>query len=229
MGNLKKAIAKDLQQNGTTDWAARLSKVVKGFNNTAYQSLLNETPDEVYHKGEPTHNNTEFEMREQMGRQMAAQTTLPNTHKGTWRSNGAFREYIGRPDARKRGDRPNYSGVVKLVDSVHGNTVKATDGTTHSLTTIRPVDKDSQSTTIGLRLVGSEQTENAQRQRLQTFADALAEILASKPRGMSTGDAATALRANMPGFKKRIGTHDVHAVHKAVPRIRNSNRGCGWD
>ena len=58
MGNIKKAIAKDLQQNGTTDWAARLPKVVKGFNKTAHQSPLNETPDEVYHKGEPQNKKT---------------------------------------------------------------------------------------------------------------------------------------------------------------------------
>ena len=90
MGNLKKAIAKDLQQNGTTDWHARLSKVVKGFNKTAHQSLLNETPDEVYHKEgtEPQNKNTEFELREQMGRQMAAQNNVTNTRRGTWRSKG---------------------------------------------------------------------------------------------------------------------------------------------
>ena len=136
---------------------------------------------------------------------MAAQNNVTKNAQRNVEEQGAFREYIGRPDARKRGDRPNYSGVVKLVDSVHGNTVKATDGTTHSLTTIRPVDKDSTSTTIGLRLVGSEQTENAKRQRLQKFADALAEILASKPRGMSTGDASTALRAKTPNFKAALG------------------------
>ena len=140
-----------------------------------------------------------------MGRQMAAQNNVTNNAQRNVEEQGAFREYIGRPDARKRGDRPNYSGVVKLVDSVHGNTVLATDGTTHSLTTVRPVDKDSTNTTIGLRLVGSGQMENKKRERLQKFADSLAEILASKPRGMSTGDASTALRANMPGFKAVLG------------------------
>ena len=55
-------------------------------------------------------------------------------------------------------------------------------------------------------LVGSKQVENKKQERVQKFADALAEILASKPRGsMSTGDASTALRANMPGFKAALG------------------------
>ena len=54
-------------------------------------------------------------------------------------------------------------------------------------------------------MVGSEQAENAKRQRLQKYADALAEIMASKPRGMSTREASTALQAKMPGFKNALG------------------------
>ena len=52
---------------------------------------------------------------------------------------------------------------------------------------------------------GSEQAENAKRQRLQKYADALAEILASKPRGVSTKDASLELRAKMPAFKTALG------------------------
>ena len=90
---------------------------------------------------------------------MAAQHNVTRNAQRGLEEKGAFREYIGRADARKRGDRPNYSGTVKLVDSIHGNTVKATDGTTHSLTTVRPVDKESKDVRITLRLAGSAQTE----------------------------------------------------------------------
>ena len=44
LGHIKKQTAKDLQQNNTDDWAARLPKVLKGHNRNAHQSLLNETP-----------------------------------------------------------------------------------------------------------------------------------------------------------------------------------------
>ena len=67
----------------------------------------------------------------------------------------ALREDSGRPGTRNRSGRPKSSGHLLMVDNMHGNTATTTDGTTHSLTTIRPVDKESQSTTIGLRLVGS--------------------------------------------------------------------------
>ena len=206
MGHLKKQIAKDMQQNNTEDWVARLPKVLKGHNKNAHQSLLNETPDEVYHKPgeEPKNNNTEFEMREQAGRQMAAQHNVTKNAQRGLEEKGAFREYIGRPDARKRGDRPNYSGSVKLVSSIHGNTVKATDGTTHSLTTIRPVDKDAKDVRITLRLAGSAQTENRKRAGFQKYADKLEAILASNPRGMRTSDASVALRNQDATFKDAL-------------------------
>ena len=91
------------------------------------------------------------------------------------------------------------------MDSIHGNTVKATDGTTHSLTTIRPVDKDSQNVNITLRLAGSKQTENRKRTAFQPYANMLAEILAGHPRGMRTSDASVALRQRDPKFRDTLG------------------------
>ena len=90
MGHLKLEIAKDMQQNNTDDWAARLPKVLKGHNKNAHRSLFNETPDEVFHKEgtAPKHANTEFEMREQVGRQMAAQNNVTKMHRGAWKTRG---------------------------------------------------------------------------------------------------------------------------------------------
>ena len=227
MGHLKLEIAKDLQQNDTDDWAARLPKVIKGHNKNAHRSLLNETPSEVFHKeGEaPTHANTEFEMREQAGRQMAAQNNVTKNAQRGLEDKGAFREYIGRPDARKRGDRPNYSGTVKLVDSIHGNTVKATYGTTHSLTTIRPVDKDSTSVNITLRLAGSKQTENRKRTAFQTYANMLQEILSGHPRGMRTSDASVALRQRDDKFKDTLGRLTFTQFTNLFPELFETQTG----
>ena len=136
---------------------------------------------------------------------MAAQNNVTKNAQRGLEDKGAFREYIGRADARKRGDRPNYSGQVKLVDTIHGNTVKATDGTTHSLTTIRPVNRDSKDVQITLRLAGSQQIENKKRAAFQTYADVLAEILAANPRGMRTSDASVALRQREPRFRDALG------------------------
>ena len=127
-------------------------------------------------------------MREQAGRQMAAQHNVTKNAQRGLEEKGAFREYIGRADARKRGDRPNYSGTVKLVDSIHGNTAKATDGTTHSLQTVRPVDRDANDVRITLRLAGSQQIENKKRTAFQTYANMLQEIRAAKPSGRRSSE-----------------------------------------
>ena len=116
--------------------------------------------------------------------------------------NGAFRTYIGRPDARKRADRPNYNGKVHLVDSVHGNVVKSTDGTEHSLTTVRPVPADSENTNITLRLVGSKQQEKVKRDKFKKFAEKLEEIVAGG--WVWTSSASSQLRRD-PAFGPALG------------------------
>ena len=97
MGHLKLEIAKDLQQNNTDDWAARLPKVLKGHNKNAHRSLFNETPDEVFHKEgtAPKHANTEFEMREQAGRQMAAQNNVTKNAQRGSKKRGHFANTLG--------------------------------------------------------------------------------------------------------------------------------------
>ena len=131
---------------------------------------------------------------------------------------GAFREYIGRDDQRKRGDRPNYNGTVKIVDSVSGNTVKATDGTIASLTTVRPVDADSENVQIRLRQVGSAHTDNRKTRELQPYADKLAEILAENTNAMEAWQTNTKLRQRAQGFAKALG-NDIHPICNIVSTI----------
>ena len=93
---------------------------------------------------------------------------------------------------------------MKLVDSIHGNTVKATDGATHSLQTLRPVDKDSKDVRITLRLAGSAQTENRKPAGCQKYAGKLEAILASSPKGTRTSGALVALRNQYATFKEAL-------------------------
>ena len=92
------------------------------------------------------------------------------------------------------------------MDSVSGNTVKATDGTIASLTMVRPVDADSENVQIRLRQVGSAQTDTRKTRELQPYADTLAEILADNTtNAMQTWQASTKLRQRAQGFAKALG------------------------
>ena len=89
---------------------------------------------------------------------MAQQNAVVTKNQQNMQAEGAFRTYIGREDIRRRGDRPQYSGNVKLVDAVEGNRVKDGSGQTHSMTLTKPVPQGSENTDIRVRLAGSTQT-----------------------------------------------------------------------
>ena len=76
--------------------------MLKGHNKNAHQSLINETPDEVFHNEgtAPKHANAEFEVRVQAGRQMAAQNNVTKLHKGGWKTRAHSENTLG---ARTRG------------------------------------------------------------------------------------------------------------------------------
>ena len=78
------------------------------------------------------------------------------------------------------GDRPQYSGNVKLVDAVEGNRVKDGSGQTHSMTLTKPVPQASENTDIRVRLAGSTQTEDRKRDQFQTYAESLKTVLSGK-------------------------------------------------
>ena len=111
------------------------------------------------------------------------------------------------------------------MNSIHGNTVEATDGTTRSLTAIRPVDKDSKDVRITLRLAGSQQIDNKKRAAFQTYADVLADILAANPRGMRTSDASVALRQREPRFKEALGRQTFTQFTNLFPEMFETKTG----
>ena len=115
--------------------------------------------------------------------------------------NGAFRTHIGREDLRRRGDRPQYSGDVRLVAAVEGNRAKDESGNTHSLTLAKPVPADSKSTDIRVRTAGSTQTEGRRRAHMSTHADALKNILVDRG-AMSMSEATIQLSKYNPRFKR---------------------------
>ena len=157
MGGLKRDLKKDMQAQGTDKWGARLGKVVRGVNNQSRQALLGEDANTAHYKPgqeQPKDKALEFELREHAGRQMAAQDAQVRLAQKNVEATGAFREYIGRDDRRKRGDRPNYSGSVVTLVNVRGNRAVDDQGKEHSLTTVKPVAQDAQTERISVRLRG---------------------------------------------------------------------------
>ena len=140
---------------------------------------------------------------------------------------GAVRTYIGREDIRRRGDRPQYSGSVSVVAAVEGNRVKETSGNVHSMTLTKPVPADSQSTTSNVRLQGSSQTEDRNREEFKKYARALATLL-TEHGAMYTSTAVAELLKLQPQFKKDLGKMRSGALLKIFPdlfKLQTSSAG----
>ena len=128
---------------------------------------------------------------------MAQQNAVVKHNQKNIQENGAFKTYIGKEDLRMRGDRPQYSGYVRLVAAVEGNRVRDGQGNTHSLTLAKPVPTDNKSTDIKVRIAGSSQTEQRNRAQMATYADALKIILTDRGT-MHIGEAAIQLSKDNP-------------------------------
>ena len=132
------------------------------MNNQSRQALLGEDANTAHYKPgqeQLEYKALEFELREHAGRQMAAQDAQVRVAQHNVQATGKFREYIGRDDRRKRGDRPNFSGNVITLESVRGNKAIDGQGKEHSLTTIKPVARDARSEPVVVRMMGSAQTD----------------------------------------------------------------------
>ena len=168
------------------------------MNNQSRQALLGEDANTAHYKPgqeQPEDKALEFELMGHAGRQMAAQDAQVRLAQNNVQATGKFREYIGRDDRRKRGDRPNFSGNVITLESVRGNKAIDDQGKEHSLTTIKPVARDARSEPIVVRMRGSAHTDARQRESLGPFAKALRDILQSNTGSRLTlGEAATRLK-----------------------------------
>ena len=110
---------------------------------------------------------------------------------------------------------------------VEGNRVKDASGNVHSLTLAKPVPRETDSTTINVRLAGSEQTENRKRDLMMKHAKALKTILRGSG-WMYMSSAATELAADSPSYKSDRGKMTFKQFVGLFPRnVRKSNVS-GW-
>ena len=157
---------------------------------------------------------------------MAQQNAVVERNQKNIQENGAFRTYIGREDIRRRGDRPQYSGEVKLVSAVEGNRIKDSSGNVHSMTLAKPVPRETEGTTINVRLAGSEQTENRKRNLMMKHANSLQGLL--RLHGwVYMSFAATELAADHPSFRKDLGKMTFKQFVELFPDMFETQMSAG--
>ena len=216
MNNFKKMLKKLMQDQDTTEWAKLVSRAMRAHNKLSHEALMgNADPNEAY---DMSQKNLQFELREEAGKKMAQQNAVVSTNQRNVQDKGAVRQYIGREDIRRRGDRPQYSGSVSLVAAVEGNRVKDDKGHVHSMTLTKPVPQDSESTDIKVRLYGSSQTEDRKREQFKQFAQTLKALLVENG-AMFTSAATTELYKREPTFNTRVRQDEVWRIAGTFPEM----------
>ena len=128
----------------------------------------------------------------------------------------------------KEGGRPQYSGQVQLVSAVEGNKVKDRYGQIHNMILSNPVPTDNKSTTINVRLAGSTQTEQRQREQLKPYAESLKTLLVANG-AMFTGVASSELYKLEQQFKKGSWEHEIWPVCRALPgHVQHADEHSRW-
>ena len=216
MNNFKKMLKKLMQDQDTTEWAKLVRRATRAHNKLSHEALMgNADPNEAY---DMSQKNLQFELREEAGRKMAQQNAVVSTNQRNVEDKGAVRQYIGREDIRRRGDRPQYSGSVSLVAAVEGNRVKDDKGHVHSMTLTKPVSQDSESTDIKVRLYGSSQTEDRKREQFKQFAQTLKALLVENG-AMFTSGVVIEMYKREPQFKKELGKMKFGAFLALFPEM----------
>ena len=173
IGGLKKAMARDARRAKTDDWASRLDKVVKGQNkapNTG-EYLDGEAPADVAGDAELVQK-----LEEKNQEYIEHNRALVDTRAEKLREAGHFRTVKNRPANFARGWQPKWSEEVHEVDSVAFDTVTDTQGRRFKTKFTLPVHGHTE--TGGPRRIergGSAQTQAKIRERLDPFAQAVAQ------------------------------------------------------
>ena len=197
IGQLKKALARDIRKVGTDDWASRLQKVTQGQNNNPIDEYLEgmppsnvrNNPDLIYllkqkNLGYSEHNQKRIEKRAK-----------------TIEDAGQFRIMEDTGGKFTRGFKPRF-GEVRQVQQISGAIVEDTKNKDHLTKFVLPV-KDTTNDAGPRRIEqrGSALTDATRRSRLQPFANELIRFIRVK--NVASVTAATAskhLRETMPGF-----------------------------
>ena len=146
IGNLRKALSREMRANDTKEWAQLLPKVVSALNRQPREPLLGSNAKDVWDQEDKT---IEFQLR-----QKAAQDSEINDKERDKRAKkleelGGFRTIETELDKRfKRGYKVIQSGEVHEVKEVGPGNVTDTKGDEYESRLVYPVPKSSRSVVV---------------------------------------------------------------------------------
>jgi len=170
--NIKKALTRRVKRNDT-DWLTELPAAIKGYNDSWHSSIHTE-PNEIS-------ENDIFALKKKAAEELQENSDLIEKRMNKLNKTGAFRVYLGRPDAPKqRGDKAKWSQDIHEVDEfVAPGIVKDTEGDKFLTKLTKAVPKDSSSIAGSKQYEtkGSAQTDVIKRRALEPYVSRILSLV----------------------------------------------------
>ena len=167
IANLKKALFRT-GDDGISNWAERLDKVVAGINKTPHDHLHGSAPNDVKDKPE-----LQYFLKKEASQDLQHNADLIHKRADKLKDDGAFRVQENQGNFA-RGFKPRFTDKVHTIAAVEGATVIDQDGKSFPTKLIQSVPNTSQDATLSrFARGGSAATSERQRTLLMSHAQRL--------------------------------------------------------
>ena len=200
IGQLKKALVRDIRKVGTDDWASRLEKVTRGQNNNPIDDYLEGVPPAKV----STNSDLIRLLKDKNARYSEYNHKRVEKRGQKLEDAGQFRGMEDMGGKFTRGFKPRF-GEVRQVKEIDGAVVvddKRKDHLTKFVLPVSDTTNDAGPRRIEQR--GSQLTDATRRGRLQPYANELISFLRRKGAAVTAATASKHLR-EQPGFTAAMG------------------------
>ena len=168
IGNLRKALSREMIANNTKEWAPLLPKAANALNNQPREPLLGNSAKEAWSQDDKT---LEFQLRQKAAQDRETNEVEAEKRKGKLEELGGFRTIETEIDKRfKRGYKVVQSGEVHEVKEVTQGRVEDAKGNEYENRLAYPVPKSSRSVEVPeLSRRGSAASAASKQARLERY------------------------------------------------------------
>jgi hypothetical protein len=178
ISTLRRALAQESAESGESDWAARLKKVVDGYNRAPHTHLLGASPSEA---SDGTSKELQFELEFRASQEMHENAELIQKRKAKLEASGAFRGLVHAPKLGRRVYKNVWSERIHILKGFDETGAQATDEEGKSFPTkeLLPVHAESS----GTRIAAAQKPVENQKRRglLRRYADEVTRYLMTQP------------------------------------------------
>jgi hypothetical protein len=178
ISTLRRALAEESAESGESDWAARLRKVVAGYNQAPHAHLLSASPSEASHGAS---KELTFELRRRASAEMFENAQLIQKRRAKLEAAGAFRVLQAAPKLGRRVFKNVWSERIHMLKGFDETQAHAVDEEGKSFPTKELLPVHAESTGTKLAAAQPPVQNDKRRGLLRRYADEVTRYLVPLP------------------------------------------------